>query len=201
MFDLPLVQYLLRLLAMIIVVAVHGLALAGIARLLGDKGPQYDGRLTINPFVHLDLIGLVSALGSRCGWIKPIAIDPRELRFGRLGLVLCVVLSLAITVLVAWLLLQLRLIIVVTLDPGAALMTSNMLVYLMEMAVYFALFNLLPLPPLTGGHLLAAVAPGLVRVLERYTLWIGLGIATIMVVTGGKFLQPVLNPVLKALGA
>ena len=53
---------------------------------LGDPGPRHDGRLTFNPFAHLDILGGISAVLFSVGWIKPIAIDPAELRPGRAGL-------------------------------------------------------------------------------------------------------------------
>ena len=54
--------------------------------LLGDPGPRYDGRLTANPFVHLDLFGSLALLLFGLGWSKPVAIDRKLLRGGRAGL-------------------------------------------------------------------------------------------------------------------
>ena len=48
---------MLRLLAMVFIAAVHGIAVAGTAFALGDPGPRYDGRLTPNPLSHLDVLG------------------------------------------------------------------------------------------------------------------------------------------------
>jgi hypothetical protein len=79
--EYTLQQFVLRLLAMVFVAAIHGFAVAGTACALGDPGPRYDGRLTANPFTHLDLLGTLAGVFS-LGWIRPIAIDPALLRFG-----------------------------------------------------------------------------------------------------------------------
>src|SRR3954466_8604081 len=108
-FDLSVHQVAIRIGACLLVIAIHGLALAAIAWGLGDRGPKFDGRLTANPFRHLDLIGTPVMILVQVGWIRPIAIDPAELRFGRFGLIICVLASLGITLIAIALLLQLRL--------------------------------------------------------------------------------------------
>ena len=82
-FDLTLNQLVLRLVAMVAIAAVHGLAVAGAAVALGDPGPRHDGRFTLNPLAHLDLLGATSGVLFSVGWIKPVAIDPALLRIGR----------------------------------------------------------------------------------------------------------------------
>src|SRR5690606_24223315 len=118
MFGLSLAQILVRIAAFAIIIGVHGLVLAGLARLLGDRGPAHDGRLTVNPLVHLDLIGLVVALASRTGWIKPIDMDPAAMRLGRAGLVLCAVGALVATVVFGLIMLRLRGPAITVLGPG-----------------------------------------------------------------------------------
>ena len=60
--ELPLQQLVLRLAAMVIIAGVHGIAVAATAVALGDPGPRYDGRLRLNPFIHLDLLGTASGV-------------------------------------------------------------------------------------------------------------------------------------------
>src|SRR5258708_35300327 len=84
--DLTLQQLVLRLIAYVFIAAVHGLAVAAVAVAMGDQGPRYDGRLRLNPLAHLDIIGTASGALFSVGWIRPIAIDPLELRLGRIGL-------------------------------------------------------------------------------------------------------------------
>jgi hypothetical protein len=65
-FDLSLDQLLIRAGACVIIVTIHGAALAAIARALGDRGPQFDERLTLNPVSHLDILGAARPPSLRC---------------------------------------------------------------------------------------------------------------------------------------
>src|SRR5215468_1309290 len=99
--DLTLQQLVLRLIAYVFIAAVHGLAVAAVAGAMGDQGPRYDGRLGANPWAQLDIIGTASGVLFSVGWIRPIAIDPLQLRIGRIGLVVVVAVAAAATLLSA----------------------------------------------------------------------------------------------------
>jgi Zn-dependent protease len=156
--DYTLQQLVLRLLAMVFIVAVHGIAVAGTACALGDPGPRYDGRLTPNPLRHLDVLGTLAGVFS-AGWIRPIAIDPAELRAGRMGLVL-VVLAGAVATLASVVALRfLRPYLLPLLPDTTSALAFAVIETIGELSLWFALVNVLPLPPMTGGHLLVAIAP------------------------------------------
>jgi Zn-dependent protease len=157
--DFTLQQLVLRLCAMVVIVAVHGIAVAGVAGALGDPGPRYDGRLRANPLAHLDLLGTLSGVLFSVGWIKPIAIDPALLRLGRLGLVIVVLAGTAATLAIAVTLRLTRPLLLPLLDDSAAQTAFALIETVGQLSVWFALVNLLPVPCLTGGHLLAAVMP------------------------------------------
>jgi Zn-dependent protease len=194
LFDLTLQQALLRGAAFLFITALHGLALAGIARLLGDKGPQYDARLTVSPVAHLDLLGLVGAIFFQLGWIKPIAIDPAEMRTGRRGLLICVLLSIGAVLVVAMLLLPLRNVALATLPATFALNVSLFINTVLQMSAWFAVFNLLPVPPLTGAHFLVAIRPEWRTILPRLYPY-AVGLLAILMVTGilPRLLQPAVS--------
>jgi Zn-dependent protease len=158
-FDLTPQQLILRFCALLFVAAVHGLAVAGTALALGDAGPRHDGRLSLNPFAHLDILGGISAVLFSVGWIKPVAIDPAQLRPGRIGLVLVVVVAAAVTLLGALALRLIRPLLLPVLPDTASALAFALIETTIQLSVWFALINLLPLPCLTGGHLLAAIAP------------------------------------------
>lgn len=189
--DLTFQEVLLRGAAFLIVIAVHGFALAGIARLLGDKGPQFDARLTVSPLAHLDVLGLLGAIVFRLGWIKPIAIDPAELRTSRRGLVIAVLLSLGAVLAVAALLMPLRPLVVsllpLTLGQNIVLVIENIL----EQATWFVAFNVLPLPLVTGAHLLVAIRPEWREFIPRLYPY-AVGVLAVLMVTG--LLQRVVGP-------
>jgi Zn-dependent protease len=177
--DLTLQQLVLRLIAYVFIAAVHGLAVAAVAIAMGDQGPRYDGRLRFNPVTHLDIIGTASGVLFSVGWIRPIAIDPVQLRLGRVGLVIVVAAGAAATLLSA---LALRLVrpFLLPLLPDTASVTAFALIEVVgELSVWFALINILPLPPLTGAHLLVAVAPTCEKLIGRIAPYAGLVLALV----------------------
>jgi Zn-dependent protease len=93
------------------------------------------------------------------GWIRSIAIDPAELRHGRAGLVLVVIAGTAATLLSALALRLLRPTILPLLPDTASAAVFALIETTGQLSLWFALSNLLPVPCLTGGHLLTAVVP------------------------------------------
>jgi Zn-dependent protease len=169
--HLSLQQYLLRGVAIVLVVGLHGWLLTLTATLLGDKGVRQDERLTINPLTDLDLIGAIAGLLYLMGWMRPMRIDYDQLKGGRIGLVLCVLLACAGTCTIALLVQQLKLLLAIWV-PGNAGLTGQALVTMMgRMGLWFGLANLLPLTPFTGGHLLGAIAPAASKWLNRHLLY------------------------------
>jgi Zn-dependent protease len=153
--DLTLQVLVLRLAAVVFIAAVHGFAVAAAAVALGDPGPRHDGRLSINPLVHLDVVGTVSGVLFALGWIRPVAVDPACLRGGRPALALVVAAG-SVATLAAAMALHAARPLVLPLLPDTAAATAFVLVdTVAELSVAFALVNLVPLPPLTGAHLLA----------------------------------------------
>jgi Zn-dependent protease len=171
--ELTLQLVVVRLFAGIIIATVQGASIAAAAVLLGDKGPRYDGRLTLALLGHIDLVGIFSMALSGFGWGKPVAIEAAQLRFGRWGLVIAVLAG-SIALLVASYVLLLLVIPLLTLLPYTAGLTAAAFVRLAaRLCVWMALFTLLPLPPLAGAHFLEALG---VRLPARATLFISWGL-------------------------
>jgi Zn-dependent protease len=178
--DYSLQQLVLRLLAMVFIAAVHGLAVAGTACALGDPGPRYDGRLTPNPLSHLDVLGTLAGVFS-AGWIKPIAVDPAELRTGRVGLVLMILAGAAATLASVVVLRFLRPYLLPLLPDTTSALAFAFIETIAEVSLWFALVNVVPLPPLTGSHLLVAIAPQWRDRLRRSQPYAGVLIAVLAV--------------------
>jgi Zn-dependent protease len=156
--DFSLQQLVLRLLAMVVIAGVHGVAVAGAACAMGDPGPRHDGRLTPNPLFHRDMLGTLAGVFS-AGWIRPIAIDPALLRTGRIGLVLVVLAGAAATLAGVVALRVLRPYLLPLLPDTTSALAFAWIETIGEVGAWFAIANMLPLPPLTGAHLLVAIAP------------------------------------------
>jgi Zn-dependent protease len=169
--DYSFQQLALRLAAYIVIAAVHGFAVAATAYALGDAGPRHDGRLRIDPLAHLDVIGTASGVLFSIGWIRPIAIDPAALRFGRGSLVLVVAGGAAATLASALILRLLRPFVLPLLSDTLATTGFAFVETISSLSLWFALVNLLPVPPLTGAHLLVAAMPSWRNTMEQRQLY------------------------------
>jgi Zn-dependent protease len=188
--DYTLQQFVLRLLAMVFIAAIHGFTVAGTACALGDPGPRYDGRLTANPLAHLDLLGTLAGVFS-LGWIRPIAVDPALLRFGRAGLVLVVLAGAAATLASVILLRLARPHLLPLLPDTTSALAFAVIETIGEVSIWFALVNVLPLPPLTGAHLIVAIAPGAREDLRRAQPYVAVVLAVLAVTgLGARALAP-----------
>lgn len=159
---------------------------------MGDRGPQLDGRLTLNPFSHLDIVGAITLILAQMGWIQPMAIDPAVMRFGRLGAVVCIVGSLAATLAAAFALLALRIPVLVFMPSAVVPTLVAMLNETVGTCIWFVALNLLPIPPLTGANFIIAAHPGLAKALAKTWLYAGL-------VVGALILLGVAQPIVKPL--
>ncbi len=187
--DLTISQILMRLAAISIIAGIHGFAVAGMAVLLGDAGPRHDGRLTVLLSRHLDIFGTIAAVVAGFGWTKQVAIDAGEFRTGRVGLLLVVLAGTIALLLTALGLLALVRPALEGLAYTTGLTTAAFLRIAARMCLWIAIFNLLPVPPLTGAHLLAAVG---VKISPRLT-WITTAVLLVLLATG--VIRAILTPV------
>ena len=173
MTDLTLQQVVLRLIAYVFIAGVHGCAVAAAAVAMGDQGPRYDGRLRFSPLAHLDILGTAAGVLFSVGWIKPIAVDPFELRLGRIGLPIVVAVGAAATLASAAALRLIRPFLLPMLPDTASTTTFGLIEVIGDLSVWFALINILPIPPLTGAHLLAAAAPAYGKIIAKIAPYAG----------------------------
>jgi Zn-dependent protease len=172
--DFTLQQIVLRFCAVVLIVGVHGIVVAASAYALGDPGPRYDGRLKLNPLAHIDLIGFASGVLFSIGWIKPVAIDPGALRIGRIGVVV-VIAAAALGVLTFIVALQtIRPLVLPLLDDTTSTLTFALIENIGQLGIWFALMNLIPLPPFTGSHLLSALVPKTGELMRRFHIYFAL---------------------------
>jgi Zn-dependent protease len=162
-----------RVVALLILAGVHGGTVAGTAVLLGDRGPKYDGRVTLSPPSHIDLLGAIGLIIFGIGWAKPVDIDAREFRMGRIGIVV-VVLAGFLALLVTAALLTALIVPALTLLPHTAALTSAAFLRTAgSLSIWFALLALVPVPPLTGSLLLGAAG---IRVSRRVQGFLAIGL-------------------------
>lgn len=165
--------FLLFIPVLLLSVVVHEYAHARVAVAQGDSTPIMLGRLTLNPLAHIDLVGSVivplvlwfSHTGFLFGWAKPVKVNPRNFRDYRRGDILV---SLA-GVTANFLLAGACLLVVVVATHGARAIggpVAETLALVGRMARFGVLFNILlgvfnlfPVPPLDGSHVLYHLLP------------------------------------------
>jgi Zn-dependent protease len=149
---------LLRVLLLWILTAPHEFAHAWVATRLGDDTPRNEGRVTLNPLAHVDWIGtallpFIMALlgGGFLGWGRPVNSNPAKLKGGLNGLALVALAGPASNVVLAVLMGGIALATLASVRPLALFMAEGV-----QLSLYLAIFNLLPVPPLDGSKLLLA---------------------------------------------
>jgi hypothetical protein len=151
--DITLQLIAFRVLSLLILAAVQGGIVAGVAVLLGDKGPGYDGRLSLWPSRHIDVPGAACLVLFGLGWSRPVAVDAQQFR-GGVGAVIVVILAGFIGLLAMAALLNGLILPALTMLPlTAGLGVAAFLRAASSLAIWCALLSLIPIPPLTGGLL------------------------------------------------
>ena len=187
-----------RIPALLFAISIHEYAHAQCADSMGDPTARYMGRLTFNPLAHLDPIGAILLVVAGFGWAKGVPINVnnfRNLREGILkvsfagpaaNLFLCFLAALMMAVL-----------------GRMGMLSDGLYRFLFWMQLYnvwFAFFNLIPVPPLDGSRILSELLPAkqswqFNEILDRY----GFYILIALVFTGitGMIINPLANGYLR----
>lgn len=180
--ELSMGEIVSRVAAAILYAGIQGLLLAAIARLMGDRRPQYDGRLTGNPFAQVSVWGVAMAALFAMSWVRPMRFDPQQNRLGRWGLIAVALLALAGVVALVPLIDLLRpLALMLPRTGGYAVI--YVLSQLQIIAIASAALNLLPIPGLIGGVLWQAIWPDAERRQMRLEPF-GLALVIVAIVAG-----------------
>ncbi len=166
-------------LALVVGIAVHEFSHAFAADRLGDLTPRYQGRLTLNPSAHLDPAGLLFFALAGFGWGRPVQFNPVRLRTNpRTGSAIVALAGPISNVLVGTAVgLALRALLtfdVLPPDSAWSIVLVRILYFFVMFNFILAIFNLVPLPPLDGHHILPALLPpDMAYSLQRFYAQIG----------------------------
>jgi Zn-dependent protease len=154
-------EYLFLIVILLFSVIIHEVAHGSVANLLGDPTAKLAGRLTLNPIRHLDLFGsflvplflIVLRSPVLFGWAKPVPINPYNFKNPKWDGAKAAMAGPAVNILVALIFgLAIRF-----LSLPESLLTVFSVVVLINLIL--AIFNLIPIPPLDGSHILFALLP------------------------------------------
>lgn len=153
LFDNPIV-FLMVAISILLALSLHEYFHAWTAYFLGDPTAKYEGRLTINPLAHLDVVGTIMLFVIGIGWGKPVPFNPYNLRNQRWGPALVALsgpLSNFLTAIVIGLCLRFF-----AIENSALLFFLGFFVWI---NLILGVFNLMPIPPLDGSHVLFTLLP------------------------------------------
>ena len=142
----------------VIAMVVHEYAHARVAYALGDYTPRLQGRLTLNPAAHVDPIGLLMLFLVHFGWAKPVEINPMNFSNPRRDDILVSLAGPASNLITAFIALIL-LVIMAKVDFPFSEGTLKVFNLIIIYNINFAIFNMLPIPPLDGSHILRNILP------------------------------------------
>ena len=186
------IEQIFTLIIVIFSVIIHEVAHGYAASFFGDHTAKYQGRLTLNPFKHIDIFGsvllpillLLSNSGIMFGWAKPVPYNPHNLRHPKIAepiiafsgplsnMILALIFSLLLRIMIAF----------NCCTPEFAVMIHNIVLT----NIVLGIFNLIPIPPLDGSRIISFILPSFVRRLFHKIEWYGMIIVLVVVTYFGQ---------------
>ncbi|MDD7020035.1 site-2 protease family protein [Hornefia butyriciproducens] len=154
-------RQLLMLPGIVIGLTVHEFAHGLVSDRCGDPTPRAQGRLTLNPAAHIDLIGFLCLFFAGFGWGQPVQIDPRYYKHRRMDEFLVSIAGVTMNFIVA---VALAFVLRLIMHSGSAFSSTttgdvilNMVQYGIFINLVLMIFNLIPVPPLDGWGILTQI--------------------------------------------
>ena len=146
---------LLRLAAVFLCLTVHEVSHGLAAYAMGDPTARRMQRLSLNPLHHIDWLGLGCMVFCGFGWAKPVPVDARYFKNPKRGMALCALAGPVSNLILATLLL----LIARWGEAAGAAGVSGFVFTTAYLSIGLGIFNMIPLPPLDGSKVLAALLP------------------------------------------
>ena len=180
-FDL-LFMMLAYAVVLLLCLPVHELAHGLVAHWCGDDTAKWYGRLTLNPFKHLDTFGTVMILTVGMGYAKPVPVNSRNFRNYKRDMILVALAGPLSNFLMAAVAMFFYLLLIYTATISQVTELVLMLLsIIINVNISLMVFNLLPIPPLDGSRLWSSLLPGRwAYTLEQYSRYITMGLFVLL---------------------
>jgi len=193
-FNLDPLTILINIPVFLISLSFHELAHGFVAYKLGDRTAKLDGRLSMNPIRHIDPIGFLLMILCGFGWAKPVMINMRNLKKPKRDMAVIALAGPVTNVILAFVCLMIYYPIIYALNGNVPYGLTLFFSQLFFLNLSLAIFNIIPVPPLDGSKVMAALLPP-----KYYFRWMqyeryGFIVLLILVITGviGMILTPVI---------
>jgi Zn-dependent protease len=190
-----LADLVLKIPALLIAVTIHEVAHALVADRLGDPTPRALGRITLNPFPHIDLFGALAFVIAGFGWAKPVPVNAANLRHPRRDMALVAAAGPVSNFLTAFM--GLVLFVLARQSGLGGPPVAHVLLWIFQFNLALGIFNLIPLPPLDGGHFLPYFLPRAAGTVLHSLEQFGPMILLVLVVSGAT--RYIVGPVFQAM--
>lgn len=175
-------------------IVIHEFSHGAVANMLGDPTAKLAGRLTLNPLKHLDPIGsvvlpvlMILTTGTGIGWAKPVPVNPFNFRDQKYGSLKVALAGPAANLTVALFLgLFLRLLFFFGVSSPVLFSAFSFIIFV---NILLAMFNLTPVPPLDGSHILFALLPDSLRGMKIFLSQFGFFILIFLIFFFPPFLK------------
>ena len=192
LFRLPLEVLVLLIPVLLFALVFHEFSHGWVANKLGDPTAKNAGRLTLNPMVHLDILGSLMILFVGFGWAKPVPVNSRYLANPRIDMM-----KIAFAGPAANLLLALIAGTIIRITGYMGVLTS-MLIMFTQINIMLAVFNMIPIPPLDGSQIFSGLMvrhnPDIVMKLQMYGPQILMGLILFGMFTSFSPIWMIISP-------